>query len=84
MTPVDVSLCAQAITSADGSDVGSGAVPGSDATTIGSFRKGASVVAVANFCENSPNVRCSDRSRTRQAVATSQNAVDPPLPSTTS
>ena len=29
-TPVDVSLCAQAITSTDGSDCGSGALPASD------------------------------------------------------
>src|ERR687889_610984 len=38
ITPVDVSLCAHAMTSASGSAVGCGAVPGSELTTIGSSR----------------------------------------------
>ena len=41
MTPVEVSLWAQAITSAAGSAAGSGASPGSASTRIGSARKGA-------------------------------------------
>ena len=41
MTPVEVSLCAQASTSASGSATGAGASPGSASTTIGSARKGA-------------------------------------------
>ena len=44
ITPVEVSLCAQATTSADGSDVGAGASPASALTTIESCRKGASLV----------------------------------------
>ena len=54
MTPVEVSLWAQAIASAAGSARGSGASPGSASTTIGSARKGAAAVALANFGENSP------------------------------
>ena len=84
ITPVEVSLCAQAMTSASGSAVGVGAVPGSELTMIGSWRNGAPAAALANFCENSPKVRCSDRERIRPAVAASQKAVDPPLPSTIS
>jgi hypothetical protein len=54
ITPVDVSLCAHATTSADGSEVGAGASPGSALTMIESCRNGASLVALANFDENSP------------------------------
>ena len=54
MTPVEVSLWAQAITSAAGSAVGAGASPGSASTRIGSARNGAAAVALANFRENSP------------------------------
>ena len=54
MTPVEVSLCAQAITSASGSATGVGASPGSASITIGSARNGAPAVALANFGENSP------------------------------
>ncbi len=82
--PVDVSLCAHASTSHDGSAVGSGALPGSALTTTGSARNGAPRVESANLEENSPYARCSARSRTSPNAATSQNAVDPPLPSTTS
>ena len=54
MTPVEVSLCAQATTSQESSDVGRGAVPGSASTTTGSARNGAPAVTLANFDENSP------------------------------
>jgi hypothetical protein len=54
ITPVDVSLCAQATTSHEASEVGAGASPGSAATTTGSARNGAAAVTLANFCENSP------------------------------
>jgi hypothetical protein len=60
ITPVDVSLCAQATTSAGSPSTpesiapGSGASPGSAAITIESARNGAPEVTVANFCENSP------------------------------
>ena len=54
MTPVEVSLCAQAMTSAAGSARGSGASPGSASITIGSARNGAAAVAFANLLENSP------------------------------
>ncbi len=58
--------------------------PGSAFTTVGSARNGAAAATEANFAENSPNVRCCDRRSIRQNVAMSQNAVAPPLPSTTS
>ena len=54
----------------------------SSATRRSSGRAGHSSRA-ANFAENSPNDRCWLRSRIRANVATSQNAVAPPLPSTT-
>ena len=52
--------------------------------TDGSASHGASAAAFANFDENSPNDRCWLFSRISPCVATSQNAVAPPLPSTTS
>ena len=54
MTPVEVSLWAQAMASAAGSAAGAGASPGSASIRIGSARKGAPAVSLANFCENSP------------------------------
>jgi hypothetical protein len=54
MTPVEVSLWAQPIRSAAGSAVGAGASPGSASIRIGSPRNGATLAALANFCENSP------------------------------
>ena len=62
----------------------SGWSPGSLRTTVGSPRCGAAAAASANFDENSPNTACALRSRMRPNVATSQNIVDPPLPSTIS
>ncbi len=53
-TPVEVSLWAQAMTSAAGSARGSGASPGSASTRIGSARNGAAAATLANFAENSP------------------------------
>lgn len=53
-TPVEVSLCAQAMTSTDGSDCGCGALPGSALTTIGSPTNGFLATAEANFALNSP------------------------------
>ena len=53
--------------------------------TDGSASQGAAfAAALANFEENSPNDRCWLFSRIRPKVAMSQNAVAPPLPSTTS
>ncbi len=54
ITPVEVSFWAQASTSTPGSEVGSGASPGSAATITGSARNGALRVQAANFEENSP------------------------------
>jgi hypothetical protein len=54
MTPVEVSLWAQPMRSAEGSATGAGASPGAAETTTGSARKGAPAVQVANFAENSP------------------------------
>ena len=53
-TPVDVSLCAQAMTSTDGSDCGLGALPGSALTMTGSPTNGFLATAEANFELNSP------------------------------
>lgn len=83
-TPVEVSLWAQPIRSAEGSATGSGALPGSAETTTGSPMNGLFLATEANFELNSPLVRCSERSRIRPKAAASQNAVVPPLPSTTS
>ena len=60
------------------------ASPGSLVITDGSARNGAAAAALANFEENSPKLRCWLFSRIRPKVAMSQNAVAPPLPSTTS
>ena len=83
-TPVEVSLCAQAIASTDGSDVGTGALPGSALMTIGSPMNGLAATAEATFALNSPKVRCSDLESIRPNAAASQNAVAPPLPRITS
>jgi hypothetical protein len=51
--------------------------------TVGASSHGASLAALANFEENSPNVRCWLFFSISPCVAMSQNAVAPPLPSTT-
>ena len=53
-TPVEVSLCAQAMRSTEGSLTGSGAPPGSALTTIGSPTNGFLATAEANLALNSP------------------------------
>ena len=53
-TPVEVSLCAQAIRSTDGSDTGLGALPASVLTTMGSPTNGFLATADANLALNSP------------------------------
>ena len=83
ITPVEVSLCAHAYASMPASARAAGALPGSARSTEGSPRNGAPAVTSANFEENSPNTRCCARSRTSPNAAASQNAVAPPLPSTT-
>lgn len=83
-TPVDVSLCVSAYTSTPASVFGSGWVPGSEAITVGSASHGASLEALANLDENSPKLRCCDLDSMSPWVATSQKAVDPPLPRITS
>ena len=83
-TPVEVSLCAQAITSTDGSLCGSGALPASDLMTMGSPTNGFFATAEANFELNSPKARCSERLSINPNAAASQNAVAPPLPRITS
>ena len=52
--------------------------------TVGSARNGAAAAALANLEENSPKLRCWLFSLISPKVAMSQNAVAPPLPSTTS
>ncbi len=58
ITVVEVSLCGHAYTSTPASATGSGRVPGSLDTTVGSSSHGATFTALANFDENSPNDRC--------------------------
>ena len=56
-TPVEVSLCAQAMTSTDGSDCGFGALPGSAFTTTGSPTNGFLPTARKNMTAPAP-ARC--------------------------
>ncbi len=84
IAPVEVSLCGQACTSTSSAGSGSATVPAGAEITWDGSRNGAAVVAAANFAPNSPNAACCAFERTRHAVATSQNVVEPPLPSTTS
>jgi len=81
-TPVEVSLCGQATTSPSGE--GRARPPGSAEAMREGSRKGAREVAAANLAENSPNTPWEARSRTREKVAASQKAVEPPLPRITS
>lgn len=48
-TPVEVSLCAQPMRSTDGSETGTGALPGSAETTIGSPMNGLALATEANL-----------------------------------
>ena len=57
--------------------------PAGACRTLGSARNGAPLVTAANLAENSPICTCCARCRIRLNAATSQNAVEPPLPSTT-
>jgi hypothetical protein len=57
--------------------------PAGASITCGASRNGAAADP-ANFAPNSPKVRCSLRFSIRENAAASQNAVDPPLPSSTS
>ena len=66
-----------------GSGRGAGWLPGADSTTVGSDSHGARLATAANFAENSPKLRCWECSRISPNVAASQNALVPPLPSTT-
>ena len=66
MTPVEVSLCAQATASTPSSDCGSGASPGSLLMTTGSSRNGAPAVTLANLLENSRK----DQTYNTPAIAT--------------
>ncbi len=81
---MEVSLCAQVMTSTPSAGSTAGAVPGSASVITGSARNGAPFVTVANLEENSPKVRCCARSRTRPNAAASQKHVLPPLPRATS
>ena len=82
-TPVDVSLWVSAYRSTSARASGTGWVPAGDEMTSGSSRWGAALAAAANLEENSPNDRCWLRRPIRPNVATSQNCVAPPFPSTT-
>jgi hypothetical protein len=54
MTPVEVSLCAQAYASTPRCAGGRASEPGSALATSGGCRNGASATPEANFAENSP------------------------------
>ena len=84
MTPVDVSLCAQAYASMPGVATGSGWVEKSLSITSGSARNGAAATALANLAVNSPCTRCWLRSLISPNIAASKKACDPPTPITTS
>ncbi len=83
-TPVEVSLCGVAYTSTPSSALRYAAEPGSAVTTVGSDRCGAIRMAFANLEPNSPKLAVWALSSTRPKTATSQNAVVPPTPRTTS
>ncbi len=83
MTPVDVSFCGQAYTSMPSAASGRARRPGSALRTSGASSQGAAAAA-ANFAPNSPNEASCARRSMRPNAAASQNAVEPPLPSTTS
>ena len=80
-TPVDVSLWVSAYRSMPSSTAGSGWVPVSDLTMVGSPRCGAFLTPSANFAPNSPKVRCWLRCSISECTAESQNVVAPPLAS---
>src|SRR6266511_3143471 len=61
-----------------------GAEPGSARNTVCVPRNGAAIAEAANLAPNSPKLANWARSRMSPNVATSQKAVVPPLPSTTS
>ena len=82
-TPVEVSLCVSAYASMAASARGSGWVPGSEVMMLGSASHGAAFVTLANLDENSPKLACCALAEIRPNAADSQNAVVPPLPSTT-
>ena len=84
ITPVEVSLWVSAYVSTSGFARGSGCVPTGDSSTSGSSRNGAAAATLANCAENSPKAQCWLRRSIRPNVAASQNAVVPPLPSSTS
>jgi hypothetical protein len=83
-TPVEVSLCGVQYASTPDSATRPGAEPGSALRTVGWPRNGASATALANLAPNSPKLANWARSRMSPNVATSQKAVVPPLPRTTS
>ena len=66
-----------------GSGRGTGCVPGTDATTVGSASHGARPAIAPNLAENSPKLRCWECLLISPNAAASQNALVPPLPSTT-
>ena len=84
ITPVDVSLWINAYRSMPSRPTASARRPTGASMTSGSSRWGAADAAAANLDENSPKTRCWLRRPIRQNVATSQKAMAPPLPSTTS
>ena len=80
MTPVEVSLWAQASTSAAGSATGSGASPGSASITIGSARKGAAGGRLGELLRELAVGQVEGAIAHEPGLAASQKAVVPPLP----
>ncbi len=83
-TPVDVSFCAQQYVSTYSVRSGTQYVPGSLSKTIGSSRNGADATDAATFLLNDPYTPQAAWRVMSDEHITSQNALAPPLPSTTS
>ena len=84
MTPVEVSLCGQAYTSMPAAGSISLREPTGASITCGVIQERRRGGLWRTCAPNSPKVRCWLRFSISEKAAASQNAVDPPLPSTTS
>ena len=85
MTPVEVSLCGQAYTSTPSTTSTSLREPAGGLDARAGASSHGAAAAAANLAPNSPNVEvlgCGVSMRPKAAA--SQNAVEPPLPSSTS
>lgn len=83
-TPVEVSFCAQQYASTPSVSSGRRQVPKSPSYMAGSSRNGAEESEAAIFFVNEPYTPHAALRLTSEQHTTSQNALAPPLPSTTS